>query len=140
MAIAGRCKLGLICNLRGTTGPVRDPQIWCCHLNSGGCSDGSLCISQAPSAFPLAIAQPMRLDAQLGEVRVLDGTDRDAGAPVYAMALAIRDPDSAAVEMTLQLDVRAQSREVTADLLKLFTGKVHHHVFEATEYAPAARQ
>ncbi len=27
------------------------------------------------------------------EVRVLDGTDRDAGAPHYAMALAIRYPD-----------------------------------------------
>lgn len=72
------------------------------------------------------------------EVRVLDGLDRDEGAPNYAMALAIRYPDMAAVEKALQSDVRAQSREVTGELLKLFTGKVHHHVFEASEYAPAS--
>ena len=70
------------------------------------------------------------------EVRVLDGTDRDEGAPHYAMALAIRYPDMAAVEVALQSDVRAKSREVTGELLKLFSGKVHHHVFEANEYAP----
>ncbi len=40
--------------------------------------------------------------------------------------------------MALQSDVRSQSREVTGELLKLFTGKVHHHVFEAAEYGPAA--
>ena len=72
------------------------------------------------------------------EVRVLDGTDRDAGAPHYAMALAIRYRDMAAVEAALASPVRAQSREVTSELLKLFTGKVHHHVFEAKEYAPAS--
>lgn len=71
------------------------------------------------------------------EIRVLDGTDRDEGAPEYAMALAIRYPDMAAVEAALQSDVRFESRNVTAELLKLFTGKVHHHVFEANEYAPA---
>jgi hypothetical protein len=71
------------------------------------------------------------------EVRVLDGTDRDEGAPHYAMALAIRYPDMAAVDKALLSDVRAQSREVTGELLKLFTGKVHHHVFEAHEYAPS---
>jgi hypothetical protein len=70
------------------------------------------------------------------EVRVLDGLDRDEGAPVYAMALAIRYPDMAAVEQALQSDVRFQSREVTGELLKLFTGKVHHHIFDANEYAP----
>jgi hypothetical protein len=72
------------------------------------------------------------------EVRVLDGLDRDEGAPNYAMALAIRYPDMAAVTKALQSDVRAQSRDVTGELLKLFTGKVHHHVFEASEYAPAS--
>jgi hypothetical protein len=72
------------------------------------------------------------------EVRVLDGLDRDEGAPNYAMALAIRYPDMAAVEKALQSDVRAQSREVTGELLKLFTGKVHHHVFEVSDYTPAS--
>jgi hypothetical protein len=72
------------------------------------------------------------------EVRVLDGLDRDEGAPIYAMALAIRYPDMAAVEKALQSDVRFQSREVTGELMKLFTGKVHHHVFDGNEYAPTA--
>jgi len=68
------------------------------------------------------------------EVRVLDGMDRDDGAPEYAMALAIRYPDMDAVHAALASDVRVQSREVTGELLKLFTGRVHHHLFDATEY------
>jgi hypothetical protein len=71
------------------------------------------------------------------EVRVLDGMDRDEGAPEYAMALAIRYPDMAAVKTALQSDVRFESRAVTAELLELFVGKVHHHVFEANDYPPA---
>lgn len=71
------------------------------------------------------------------EIRVLEGLDRDEGAPVYAMALAIRYPDMAAVEQALASDVRVESRAVTGELLKLFTGKVHHHLFSANEYAPA---
>ncbi len=70
------------------------------------------------------------------EIRVLDGLDRDDGAPVYAMALAICYPDMAGVDRALQSAVRTQSREVTGELLKLFTGKVHHHLFDASEYAP----
>jgi hypothetical protein len=72
------------------------------------------------------------------EVRVLDGLSRDEGAPTYAMALAIRYPDMNAVERALESDVRFKSREVTSELLKLFTGKVHHHVFDANEYAPVS--
>jgi hypothetical protein len=68
------------------------------------------------------------------EVRVLDGMERDEGAPEYAMALAIRYPDMAAVETALKSDVRFDSRNVTAELLQLFEGRVHHHVFEAHEY------
>jgi hypothetical protein len=41
-----------------------------------------------------------------------------------------------ACNRALQSDVRLQSREVTGELLKMFTGRVHHHVFEANEYAP----
>ncbi|MBY5814878.1 hypothetical protein HFN60_04285 [Rhizobium leguminosarum] len=70
------------------------------------------------------------------EIRVLDGMERDEGAPIYAMALAIRYPDMDAVNAALLSDVRSQSREVTGELLQLFTGKVHHHVFAANEYAP----
>ncbi|MBX4956579.1 hypothetical protein HJB56_19735 [Rhizobium lentis] len=71
------------------------------------------------------------------EVRVLDGMERDEGAPVYAMALAIRYPDMEAVDTALRSNVRSESRELTGELLKLFTGKVHHHVFSANEYPPA---
>jgi hypothetical protein len=70
------------------------------------------------------------------EIRVLDGMERDEGAPIYAMALAIRYPDMDAVKAALLSDVRSESREVTGELLQLFTGKVHHHVFSANEYAP----
>ncbi|MGR9286770.1 hypothetical protein [Rhizobium leguminosarum] len=70
------------------------------------------------------------------EIRVLDGMERDEGAPIYAMALAIRYPDMDAVNAALLSDVRSESREVTGELLQLFTGKVHHHVFAANEYAP----
>jgi hypothetical protein len=53
------------------------------------------------------------------------------------MALAIRYPDIDAVNAALASDVRSQSREATAELLKTFTGKVHHHLFAANEYDPA---
>ena len=68
------------------------------------------------------------------EVRVLDGTDRDEGAPVYAMALAIRYPDLRTCNAALESPVRFESREMTKGLLEMFTGRVHHHVFEANEY------
>ncbi|MBZ9672656.1 hypothetical protein FJ970_30045 [Mesorhizobium sp. B2-1-8] len=71
------------------------------------------------------------------EVRVLDGTARDDGAPGYAMALAIRYPDMDTCNKALQSSVRFQSRDLTSELLKMFTGRVHHHVFEANEYAIA---
>lgn len=74
---------------------------------------------------------------QAQEVRVLDGLERDEGAPVYAMALAIRYPNLDAVNAALLSDVRFQSREVTGELLQMFTGKVHHHLFAANEYGPA---
>jgi hypothetical protein len=70
------------------------------------------------------------------EIRVLDGLERDPGAPVYAMVLAVRYPDMDTVNAALASDVRFQSREVTGELLKMFTGKVHHHVFAANEYTP----
>lgn len=71
------------------------------------------------------------------EVRVLDGVERDEGAPTYAMALAIRYPDLATCKQALESDVRWQSRAVTGELLQMFSGTVHHHVFDANEYQPA---
>jgi hypothetical protein len=69
------------------------------------------------------------------EVRVQFGLERDEGAPRYAMVLAIRYPDMAAVERALNSDVRLESRAVTQELLKMFAGRVHHHVFELDESA-----
>lgn len=71
------------------------------------------------------------------EVRVQHGLERDEGAPHYAMVLAIRYPDMAAVERALGSDIRFSSREVTGELLKMFDGRVHHHVFEVDEYQPS---
>lgn len=72
------------------------------------------------------------------EVRVQHGLERDEGAPHYAMVLAIRYPDMAAVQRALSSDVRSTSREVTGELLKMFEGRVHHHVFEVDEYQQAS--
>lgn len=71
------------------------------------------------------------------DVRVGFGTERDEGAPAYALVLAIRYPDMQACNLALQSDVRFESREVTRDLLAMFTGRVHHHVFETDAYPPA---
>ena len=69
--------------------------------------------------------------------RAVPSRTRISCAPVYAMVLAIRYPDMATCERALQSSVRFESREVTGELLKMFTGRVHHHVFEMNEYAPA---
>ena len=71
------------------------------------------------------------------KISVHFGTARDDGAPPYAMALAIRYPDIESCDRALQSDARFRSREVTRELLTMFTGKVHHHVFECRDYAPA---
>ena len=63
------------------------------------------------------------------EVRVLRQTESDTAQPHYAMVLAIRYPDLAAIELALQSDVRQQSREETQDLVKLFDGRIFHTVF-----------
>jgi hypothetical protein len=68
------------------------------------------------------------------EVRVLDGVERDDDAPAYAMALAIRYPDIATCKAALESPVRYESRDMTSGLLKMFTGRVHHHIFDASQY------
>ncbi len=66
------------------------------------------------------------------EVRVLRQADSDTTEPHYAMVLAIRYPSLAAIEDAMKSDVRAQSREVTGELVKMFDGRIFHTVFEAT--------
>ena len=64
------------------------------------------------------------------EVRVLRQLEADTAEPHYAMVLAIKYPSLAAIEEALNSDVRAQSRETTGELVKMFEGRIFHTVFE----------
>ena len=63
------------------------------------------------------------------EVRVLRQSESDTEQPHYAMVLAIRYPDLAAIELAMKSDVRQKSREETQGLVKLFDGRIFHTVF-----------
>ena len=65
------------------------------------------------------------------EVRVLRQVEADTEEPHYAMVLAIKYPDRAAIEEAMKSDVRAKSREVTGELVKMFDGRIFHTVFDA---------
>jgi hypothetical protein len=65
------------------------------------------------------------------EVRVLRQRESDTDNPHYAMILAIKYPDREAIEKAMKSDARAKSREETADLVKMFEGRIFHTVFEA---------
>jgi hypothetical protein len=65
------------------------------------------------------------------EVRVLRQLESDTDQPHYAMVLAIKYPSRAAIEEALKSDVRAKSREVTGELIKMFEGRIFHTVFDA---------
>jgi hypothetical protein len=64
------------------------------------------------------------------EVRVLRQKESDTDHPQYAMVLAIKYPDMAAIEKAIASDVRAQSRAETGELVKMFEGRIFHTVFE----------
>lgn len=64
------------------------------------------------------------------EVRVLSQKESDTGDPQYAMVLAIRYPDMAAIEKAMQSGVRFRSREVTGELVKMFEGRIFHTIFD----------
>jgi hypothetical protein len=64
------------------------------------------------------------------EVRVLSEAESDTENPHYAMVLAIRYPDMAAIEKAMQSDVRLRSREVTGELVKMFDGRIFHTIFD----------
>ncbi|MFT3670902.1 hypothetical protein [Aestuariivirga sp.] len=64
------------------------------------------------------------------EVRVLRQKESDTENPHYAMVLSIRYPSLAAIEQALKSDVRFRSREETAELVKMFDGRIFHTVFE----------
>ena len=75
--------------------------------------------------------------AGASEVRVMFGEERDEGAPGFPLILAISYPDRAALERALASPVRAQSREVTAEIVAdCFDGRIHHHVTTAHLFGP----
>lgn len=66
------------------------------------------------------------------EVRVMFGEDHDPGAPEFPLILAISYPDRATMEAALESPARAQSRDVTGEIvMAFFEGNIHHHVTEA---------
>lgn len=64
------------------------------------------------------------------EVRVLRQRESDTAEPHYAMVLSIAYPSLAAIEEALKSDVRQKSREETAELVKMFEGRIFHTVFD----------
>ncbi|WP_371156045.1 putative quinol monooxygenase [Jannaschia sp. 2305UL9-9] len=68
-------------------------------------------------------------------VRVMFGEERDEGAPEFPLILAITYADRDGMESALGSPFRAQSREVTAEIVAAhFDGRIHHHVTEAHEW------
>ena len=68
------------------------------------------------------------------EVRVLRQRETDTAEPHYEMVLAIRYPSREAIERAMKSDARAKSREETAELVKMFDGRIFHIVFEADHF------
>lgn len=64
------------------------------------------------------------------EVRVLFSLARDEGAPPFPLSLAMAFDDEAALAAALEAPIRFESRAVTAELMTMFDGRIHHHVFE----------
>ncbi|MCY4180425.1 MAG: hypothetical protein OXC60_07020 [Litoreibacter sp.] len=69
------------------------------------------------------------------DVRVMFSDDRDEGAPEFPLILAISYPDKAAMEGALDSPFRAQSRDVTGEIVDaFFDGRIHHHVTQCNEF------
>ncbi|WP_413989334.1 hypothetical protein ACMDCR_25675 [Labrys okinawensis] len=72
------------------------------------------------------------------EVRVLRQQEADVTDPHYDMVLAIRYSSRQAVDVALASEVRAQSRAVTAELVKMFDGDIFHTLFRADQFPTMA--
>ncbi|WP_299546374.1 antibiotic biosynthesis monooxygenase [uncultured Tateyamaria sp.] len=69
------------------------------------------------------------------DVRVMFGDDRDEGAPEFPLILAITYPDATAMDAALDSPYRAQSRDVTGEIVEAhFDGRIHHHVTQLNEF------
>jgi hypothetical protein len=73
------------------------------------------------------------------EVRVLRELSADEGAPRMEMVLAISYPDLPAIDRAMASSARAESRAATADLIKMFDGRIFHTVFAADDFPLAMR-
>ncbi len=70
------------------------------------------------------------------DVSVMFSDDRDEGAPEFPLILAITYPDIAGMNGALDSPFRAESREVTGEIVaEHFDGRIHHHVTERHAYA-----
>ncbi|MBO0906139.1 hypothetical protein [Jiella sonneratiae] len=64
------------------------------------------------------------------DLRVMFALSRDDGAPPFPLSLAMRFDDEAALAEALEAPIRFESRAVTGELMAMFDGRIHHHVFE----------
>ncbi|MCB8836235.1 hypothetical protein [Aurantimonas sp. VKM B-3413] len=64
------------------------------------------------------------------DLRVLFALERDDGAPPFLLSLAMTFDDRAALAEALEAPIRYESRAVTGELMKMFDGHIHHHVFQ----------
>lgn len=68
-------------------------------------------------------------------VRVMFSDDRDEGAPEFPLILAISYPDIATMDAALEAPVRAQSKDVTGEVVTaFFKGRIHHHVTQMNDF------
>jgi antibiotic biosynthesis monooxygenase (ABM) superfamily enzyme len=65
------------------------------------------------------------------EVRVLRQQQADVSEPHYEMVLSIAYPSLDAIDKALASDIRARSRVETAELMKMFEGRIFHTIFTA---------
>ena len=75
--------------------------------------------------LPLWLAFP-----GIKEVRVLYSVERDEGAPAYPMVLSTMYESRETLAAALASPVRYESRDMTRGLLEMFSGHIHHHVFD----------
>lgn len=65
------------------------------------------------------------------EVRTYAERERDEGAPGFPLIMAIVYPDRWALDRAMACEARFKSRDETMNLMKMFDGRIHHHVTEA---------
>ena len=68
------------------------------------------------------------------EVRILRPHDADFAEPAYAMVLAIGYADRAAIERIMESPPRQKAKAETAELVKMFDGRIFHINFEADQF------